>query len=669
MKLVAERDINYSRGIKQSGNYSISANPKMFDMLSKMLYQDPIKACIQELSVNAFDATILADNYENMPIITLPTNDNSIFSIRDFGVSLSPDEVYQLYTIYGLSNKDDSNDLTGCFGLGSKTPFALSNSFTVTAYYNSKAYTYINDKRGKNGIPTCKLLHESPTNEPNGLQVSFSVKPDDIPKFHIKTAEVLQYFPKPFKVIDESNKYRPIENKVLFEGKRWKIFKNGRYFGNPKAVMGYIGYPIEISHISQSYTDTYRKILSNDIHIDFDIGEIEMDISREALQYNNKTITTIRNRLDEVKDDIVKQIEKDISNCKSKWDAAIKLQQVPHMLRDFVDDVTYKGENIETQSYVPNTIKCAKIPKDGILEYRWPYVTPYDSYVVYINDIKGPYTDNLSQYVISNNKPGYVLRAEDTEEIDKFIKTIGIQSEKIIYISSIKPAKTKVTKPKNKYVRKIRRFKGIGYYNSPSYDWIEEEVDLDKGGYYIQINNYKVVIDDKREHTHVLRDIIDAIPELKKKTIYGMTIPDIKKLNKKKWTNVVDLLKKEQKSWADKIGISKAYLCLSWNSRHEKLLDYEKNIKDPAVKKVLQKIKEVHPKLKEYNKLCLINSRLPKSLRIEPTNYTFAEEWDKILEKYILLSRVCNDFRWEKMDDDIYRHIVVYLNQVYSKGV
>ena len=48
------------------------------------------------------------------------------------------------------------------------------------------------------------------------------------------------------------------------------------------------GLTIEVSYESE--------IASTELELQFGIGEVEMDISREALQYNEHTITTIKNK-------------------------------------------------------------------------------------------------------------------------------------------------------------------------------------------------------------------------------------------------------------------------------------------------------------------------------------------------------------------------------------
>ena len=123
MKL-ADRTVEvHSAGVRSASQFNIAQTSKMFKILSDSLYSDKIMAVIRELSTNANDSHISAHNEDPFKV-TLPTNANPSFTIRDFGTGLSQQDMENLYTTYGASSKNDSNDFTGCLGLGSKSPFA-----------------------------------------------------------------------------------------------------------------------------------------------------------------------------------------------------------------------------------------------------------------------------------------------------------------------------------------------------------------------------------------------------------------------------------------------------------------------------------------------------------------------------------------------------------------
>jgi len=115
--------------------FSIQASSKMFKILSSGLYSNKEKAIIRELSCNAYDANIDAGN-KRIPIkVHLPNTLECFFSVKDNGTGLSPDEMTQIYTQYGNSTKTDRNDQIGALGLGSKSPFSYTSSFTWLRKY------------------------------------------------------------------------------------------------------------------------------------------------------------------------------------------------------------------------------------------------------------------------------------------------------------------------------------------------------------------------------------------------------------------------------------------------------------------------------------------------------------------------------------------------------
>src|SRR3990167_10349443 len=122
MKLAqAEQHVRGSHGITESKLFEIRINAHAFKMLSSGIYSDKITAILREIGCNAADAHIEA-GIANKPFeVKIPNRIDPQFYIRDFGSGLSHDNVMTLYTTYFASTKQDSNDVTGGFGLGSKS--------------------------------------------------------------------------------------------------------------------------------------------------------------------------------------------------------------------------------------------------------------------------------------------------------------------------------------------------------------------------------------------------------------------------------------------------------------------------------------------------------------------------------------------------------------------
>jgi hypothetical protein len=355
----------HSAGVRSVSDFSIAQTSKMFKILSDSLYSDKIMAVIRELSTNAYDSHISAGN-RNPFKVTLPNSSNPNFIVRDYGTGLSQGDMENLYTTYGASNKNDSNDFVGCLGLGSKSPFAYTKSFTSSSYYNGQKYTYVAalDDRG---VPSLNLFSVTDTDEPNGLEISFAVKSHDFMEFTSKAIRIYHYFKmKPlieggvavYGYFASSLKDHTYSNKnIVISGDNWRVCRlssTQNFFPNVShridsgvvAIMGNIAYPVQINQIigeekqepnaaiqkwnrvfAKSDIDSWRnfvkEILSQNMYLelDFGIGELEMDVSREGLQYTKEVIKTVRNKTQDIFLEMKEEISNKIKVAKTKIEA------------------------------------------------------------------------------------------------------------------------------------------------------------------------------------------------------------------------------------------------------------------------------------------------------------------------------------------------------------
>lgn len=358
MKL-ADRTVEvHSAGINNSNQFTIAQTSKMFKILSDSLYSDKVMAVIRELATNAYDSHISAGN-KNSFKVTLPTAANPNFSVRDYGTGLSQKDMEHLYTTYGASNKNDSNDFVGCLGLGSKSPFAYTKSFTTTSYFNGTQYTYI-AAIDEAGVPTLNLIHSTDTNEPNGLEISFAVKQYDFQEFSQKAIRIFHYFK--MKPIIEGGVYWDFtkeysQRNVVIDGEGWRVCRLNndnmkfpssyyRIQSGVVALMGNIAYPVEVSHlVGEEKAETpdhiakwnrafnkadiaswkvfVAEIIDQGLYLelDFGIGELEMDVSREGLQYTKNVVKTLREKTQDIFVELKKNFSDKIATAKTKVEA------------------------------------------------------------------------------------------------------------------------------------------------------------------------------------------------------------------------------------------------------------------------------------------------------------------------------------------------------------
>lgn len=174
--------------------FTIQNSPLAFEILSSRLYSDPMLAIVRELLTNAYDAQVMAGNADTPIDISLPDYLNPYFKIRDYGIGLDKDEVMLLYTSFFSSTKNTTNDFTGCFGLGSKTPFSYTSGFTVNSYKNGYKHKFMMVK--KDMMPQVIHVGSEKVDEPNGLEIVIPVAEGDYSLFAKTTASYLANIPE-----------------------------------------------------------------------------------------------------------------------------------------------------------------------------------------------------------------------------------------------------------------------------------------------------------------------------------------------------------------------------------------------------------------------------------------------------------------------------------------
>ena len=179
-------------GVESVTSFKIKATAKAFKILSDGLYSDKVTAIIRELSCNAYDAHVEAGTLDKPFQVHLPSPIEPWFALRDFGTGMSPKVVKNVYTTYFESPKTDSNEVIGCLGLGSKSPFGYTDQFSVTSFYKGKKYIY-NAFINENGTPDIAEMMVEDTTEPNGVEINFPVEGNHA-DFQRKSAAVYSRF-------------------------------------------------------------------------------------------------------------------------------------------------------------------------------------------------------------------------------------------------------------------------------------------------------------------------------------------------------------------------------------------------------------------------------------------------------------------------------------------
>ena len=289
--------------------FSIVASPIAFEILSSRLYANPQLAIVRELLTNAYDSHKVAVTLDIPIKISFPNYMKKDFTIRDYGTGLSKEEVMGMYTTFFSSTKSNSNDLTGCFGLGSKTPFSYTSSFSVTSYFNGMLYRFMAIK--KDGLPSIIAVKEEETTEPNGLEVS--IPTDHDPSFLKNAKEYLKYMPEILvdsdDIITKDDRPEPaytFENILIYSIDNDNSYRSNNSSERLFIKQGQNVYEIHkfAEQLKLNYVHKLRKRFS--IVVEVPIGTLDITPSREALskdeENNDKIIAIILTLEQKIKD-------------------------------------------------------------------------------------------------------------------------------------------------------------------------------------------------------------------------------------------------------------------------------------------------------------------------------------------------------------------------------
>ncbi len=302
MKIDTEsQDVNV-HGDFETSEFAIGDIAFIVDMFADKVYSHKERAVIRELSCNAHDSHVLAGTTDVPFNVHLPTQLEPNFTIRDYGSGLTDSEIRNIFAGIGISTKRDSNEVIGCFGIGSLSPYSLTDSFTVKSYKDGicRTYTCYRDKERK---PVVALLTELVTDEDNGLEVSLTVE-DRVWEFEKEAINVFKFWEGTLPNINNDSvveQCKEQREKYVFEGDDFGLTPS---WGSMKAIMGNISYAIP-DELDQFNTNGYLK---------FNLGELNFDTARENLTMDDKTKAAIGAKFEIVKDKLATEASQQIKD-------------------------------------------------------------------------------------------------------------------------------------------------------------------------------------------------------------------------------------------------------------------------------------------------------------------------------------------------------------------
>jgi hypothetical protein len=315
----------------QSDNFSFHDEGLIMSLIQDKMYTKKLYTPLQEVLSNARDAVrerhwtsidkkisetmtesaiknTIEDMYSNSRHvnITMPNGLNPVLAMRDYGVGISPERITLVKRV-GLSTKNMSNVQTGGFGLGLKSIFAYAEQFYIISYYNGIEYMYVCQKN-VNKMGAIVLLSETETPEENGVEIRIPIKEEDMKVLSTHISEITRFWTT--KPTINGSEVKTEEK--LFKFEHGSLSQSDLY--NLVVVDG-IQYKLDLNTYSESETAT-KKIKEHKVVLFFDVGEIDLVMTREGIEESKKNKEVIQKRMNELSLEISSYCRTNITSSK-----------------------------------------------------------------------------------------------------------------------------------------------------------------------------------------------------------------------------------------------------------------------------------------------------------------------------------------------------------------
>jgi hypothetical protein len=292
---------------------------------------------------------------------------------------MNEEEMNLIYTTYFESTKVESNDYIGCLGLGSKSPYSYTDTFTVESVQNGTKLTYICFI--ENGVPKIAKTSSEKTIDDNGMKVSFAVKKDDIESFRQAASNIYSYFQHKPKLLNsgglkfQEREFHVERGEYKFARRRLNRYSDGKLH----IIMGNIAYPVRRVDVQNKITNDLDWLFECGVEFDMPIGSVEIAANRETLHLDDRSIKNILKKLTYVKNDIILHLQKIINEKPNLWEAICYITEFDDFsigsgFRSRVlNQLKYRGKDITQNIYI-SALDSGSVKKyPGLTTYQYKF--------------------------------------------------------------------------------------------------------------------------------------------------------------------------------------------------------------------------------------------------------------------------------------------------------
>ncbi len=376
--MIEQKDTTFVKmnGVLETTAFNIKTDDgKMFHILSN-LYSNPLGAVVRELSTNCCDGHKIAGN-EKLPFdILLPGkfDSNYFITFRDYGLGMPEEIVKSIFTTFGQSTKNNSNLETGCLGLGSKSPLAISDSFTVTSVNDGIKTTYSVSK-DEQRKPVLAKFGTMETEELNGLIVTVPLNKhfQNLVKYEIKNQ--LRFFkvkPRIFEAANELDTSDMFKKEPCYEMTDAYVRRYGTTERGSTIIQGEVQYSFSINTFLNSFvvdsdiigqredmkiTSEVKKNMTRlfdyyKLDVFMEMGSVSFAPSREELIYDNPTCKNILDKLILINNNLINKLTLVFDKFDNLFEYFLLKRRVSNIRRATQNTTKFTEDDINYLQYI-----------------------------------------------------------------------------------------------------------------------------------------------------------------------------------------------------------------------------------------------------------------------------------------------------------------------------
>jgi len=306
MLIKKDKIIEIDGNIDEKDDIKLEVDPEEAEKLFELLfssYSNARTALIREYTSNAWDAHAVIDSKE--PVVVKIDEDDSGWYIEfiDKGVGMSAEFIEKVFSKLLKSTKNQDNKQIGGYGIGSKSGLGYVDQVLITTVQNCISNTYLLYKN-EIGLPKISTLSKNDeTEDCNGTTVKIILNENksgtysyeqEHRKFAESCATELAYFDN---VVFEFNHWQikgnadTYNNGKIIEGEYFKYRISGQYSNELHLILGRVAYPIDWKILGMSR-------ISIAVGIKFEIGDLQVNMTREAIRYTDDAKTLIKAKIE-----------------------------------------------------------------------------------------------------------------------------------------------------------------------------------------------------------------------------------------------------------------------------------------------------------------------------------------------------------------------------------